>query len=123
MKTWEKMKFTVQAYIKGTEKRGSILGSVDEILQNVDNDTMNLQSMSGSRFVGPFLCTIQQWEKDLSLINETVEVSQTVQISHQSSRENPANSISSIAMVAGTAEMDVSGKHIHWWRHSLSVTQ
>lgn len=79
--TWENMKFIVQPYFKGTEQRSSILGAVDEILLNVDNDAMNLQSMAGSRFVGPFLGTIQQWEKDLSLINETIEVSQSEHIS------------------------------------------
>uniref|UniRef100_UPI0037E7F8F2 dynein axonemal heavy chain 10 n=1 Tax=Semicossyphus pulcher TaxID=241346 RepID=UPI0037E7F8F2 len=74
VETWENMKFSVMPYFKGTQERGSILGAVDEILLNVDNDAMNLQSMAGSRFVGPFLGTIQQWEKDLSLISETIEV-------------------------------------------------
>lgn len=74
VETWENMKFNVQPYFKGTQERGSILGAVDEILLNVDNDAMNLQSMAGSRFVGPFLGTIQQWEKNLSLISETIEV-------------------------------------------------
>ncbi|CAJ1068269.1 LOW QUALITY PROTEIN: dynein heavy chain 10%2C axonemal [Xyrichtys novacula] len=74
VETWENMKFSIQPYVKGTEKRGRILGAVDEILLNVDNDAMNLQSMAGSRFVGPFLGPIQQWEKDLSLISETIEV-------------------------------------------------
>lgn len=73
--TWENMKFSVLPYLKGTQERGYILGAVDEILLNVDNDAMNLQSMAGSRFVGPFLGTIQQWEKNLSLISETIEVS------------------------------------------------
>ncbi|KAF7665535.1 hypothetical protein LDENG_00140280 [Lucifuga dentata] len=72
--TWENMKFSVQPYFKGTQERGSVLGTVDEILLNLDNDGMNLQSMAGSRFVGPFLSTIQQWEKDLSLISEIIEV-------------------------------------------------
>uniref|UniRef100_A0A3P8UAE7 Dynein axonemal heavy chain 10 n=1 Tax=Amphiprion percula TaxID=161767 RepID=A0A3P8UAE7_AMPPE len=72
--TWESMKFNVQPYFKGTQKCGFILGAVDEILLNMDNDVMNLQSMAGSRFVGPFLSTIQQWEKNLSLISETIEV-------------------------------------------------
>lgn len=75
--TWENMKFSVMPYVKGTQERGLILGAVDEILLTVDNDAMNLQSMAGSRFVGPFLSTIQQWEKDLSLINETIEVCKT----------------------------------------------
>ncbi|KAK7889071.1 hypothetical protein WMY93_024631 [Mugilogobius chulae] len=74
VETWESMVFTVQPYFKGTKKRGTIIGSVEEVLLIVDNDTMNLQSMGGSRFVGPFLTTIQQWEKNLSLISETIEV-------------------------------------------------
>ncbi|KAI5616269.1 dynein heavy chain 10, axonemal [Silurus asotus] len=76
---WENMKFTVQRYFKGTQERGSILGSVEEILQNLDDNAMNLQSMAGSRFVGPFLSTIQQWEKNLSLISEVIEVWMVVQ--------------------------------------------
>ncbi|KAE8635010.1 hypothetical protein XENTR_v10002490 [Xenopus tropicalis] len=77
--TWENMKFTVQRYIKGTQDRGSILGTVDEILQILDDNAMNLQSISGSRFVGPFLNTVQQWEKTLSLIGEVIEVWMVVQ--------------------------------------------
>lgn len=84
VETWESMKFSVLPYFKGTEERGSILGAVDEILLSVENDAMNLQSMAGSRFVGHFLGTIQQWEKDLSLISETIEVSGSHQISHHS---------------------------------------
>ncbi|CAG5923192.1 unnamed protein product [Menidia menidia] len=72
--TWEKMNFTEQPYCKSTQEQVSILGAMDEVLQNVDNDVMNLQSMAGSRFVGPFLGTIQQLEKDLSLISESIEV-------------------------------------------------
>lgn len=80
--TWENMKFSVIPYFKGNQEHGLILGAVDEILLTVDNDAMNLQSMAGSRFVGPFLGTIQQWEKDLSLISETTEVRQPVGITH-----------------------------------------
>ena len=85
VETWEKMKFSVLPYFKGTQERGSILGSVDEILLNLDNDAMNLQGMASSRFVGPFLGTVQQWEKHLSLIRETIEVSESGHISHHTS--------------------------------------
>lgn len=84
VETWENMKFSVLPYFKGTQERGFVLGAVDEILLNVDNDAMNLQSMAGSRFVGPFLDTVHDWEKDLSLISETIEVSESGQISHHS---------------------------------------
>uniref|UniRef100_A0A3Q2PNV9 Dynein axonemal heavy chain 10 n=1 Tax=Fundulus heteroclitus TaxID=8078 RepID=A0A3Q2PNV9_FUNHE len=77
--TWDNMRFSVLTYFKGTQEHGVILGAVDEILLSVDNDVMNLQSMAGSRFVGPFLDIIQRWEKDLSLISETIEVWLVVQ--------------------------------------------
>lgn len=72
--TWENMKFTVVKYYKGTQERGYILGSVDDIIQCLDDNTFNLQSISGSRFVGPFLQTVHKWEKMLSLIGEVIEV-------------------------------------------------
>ncbi|XP_009299843.1 dynein axonemal heavy chain 10 [Danio rerio] len=77
--TWDSMKFTVHRYFKGTQEHGFILGAVDDILQHLDDDAMNLQSMAGSHFVGPFLATVQQWEKNLSLISETIEVWMLVQ--------------------------------------------
>ncbi|XP_056113379.1 dynein axonemal heavy chain 10 [Rhinichthys klamathensis goyatoka] len=77
--TWGNMKFNVQRFLKGTQEHGFILGAVDEILQHLDDDAMNLQSMAGSHFVGPFLATVQQWEKNLSLISEIIEVWMLVQ--------------------------------------------
>ncbi|CAH3028713.1 unnamed protein product, partial [Porites evermanni] len=77
--TWGTMKFTVSKFMKGTQERGFILGSVDEILQILDDNAMNLQSMSASRFVGPFLETVNKWEKSLSHIGEVVEVWMVVQ--------------------------------------------
>ena len=71
---WNNMKFTVYSYMKGTSNRGFILGSIDEVLQTLDDSAMNLQSMSASRFVGPFLNTVQNWEKSLSLISEVLDV-------------------------------------------------
>ncbi|XP_010134250.1 PREDICTED: dynein heavy chain 10, axonemal, partial [Buceros rhinoceros silvestris] len=72
--TWEHLKFSVQMYFKGTEKRGFILGSVDEILEILDDNNVNLQSVLSSRFVGPFLSTVHHWEKTLSLIGEVIEI-------------------------------------------------
>ena len=41
-------------YMKGTQERGHILGSVDDIVLTLDDNAMNLQSMSASRYVEPF---------------------------------------------------------------------
>ncbi len=59
---------------KGTQERGHILGPVDEIMQQLEDNTMSLQGMSASRFIGPFLNTVQGWEKSLSLISEVIEI-------------------------------------------------
>ena len=74
IETWEKLKFDVSKYVKGTQDRGFILGAVDEVMQTLDDNTMSLQGMSASRFIGPFLNTVQTWEKSLSLISEVIEV-------------------------------------------------
>lgn len=44
------------------------------MLQILDDNAMNLQSMTASRFVGPFLDGVRKWEKSLSHISEVVEV-------------------------------------------------
>ncbi|KAL3856163.1 hypothetical protein ACJMK2_010948 [Sinanodonta woodiana] len=77
--TWNNMKFTVVPYMKGTSNRGFILGAVDEILQILDDSAMNMQSMSASRFIGPFLNSVQMWEKSLSHISEVLDVWMVVQ--------------------------------------------
>ena len=73
--TWGNMKFNVQKYTKGTSDRGFILGAIDEVLQILDDNAMNLQSMSASRFIGPFFNTVQNWEKSLSHVSEVLDVS------------------------------------------------
>ncbi|CAH1801914.1 unnamed protein product [Owenia fusiformis] len=77
--TWDSIKFSVGNYTKGTSNRGYILGSVDEVLQTLDDNAMNLQSMSASRFIGPFMTSVQNWEKSLSLISEVLDVWMVVQ--------------------------------------------
>ena len=69
-------------YLKGTEERGYLLGSVEDIVLTLDDNAMNLQSMSASRFVGPFMERVQKWEKSLSHISEVVDVSDTHTYTH-----------------------------------------
>ncbi|XP_076363131.1 dynein heavy chain at 89D isoform X2 [Tachypleus tridentatus] len=78
-KTWDSMKFEIVKYMKGTKERGFILSAVDDVLQALDDNGMNLQSMSASRFVGPFLKVVQEWERALSHISEVLEVWMVVQ--------------------------------------------
>lgn len=46
---------------------------MDEILLTLEDHSMNLQSMSASPFIGPFMSTVQKWEKCLTLVSEIIE--------------------------------------------------
>ncbi|KAK3792441.1 hypothetical protein RRG08_045982, partial [Elysia crispata] len=70
---WKKAKFIVLPYVKGTRK-AFILGPVEEITQNLDDTSLNLQNMSTSKYIGPFLGVVQEWEKALARIAEVLEV-------------------------------------------------
>jgi len=76
---WDNIKFTISKYFKGTSDRGYVLGTVDEVIQTLDDNAMTLQSMSASRFIGPFLNQVQTWEKSLSHISEVCEIWMVVQ--------------------------------------------
>ena len=77
--TWRVQRFEVVKYMKGTQERGLVLRSTDEIQQTLEDQTMNLSSMMSSRFVAPFLELTQKWEKLMSTISEVIEVWMKVQ--------------------------------------------
>lgn len=70
---WANLNFIVIKHMKGTEDRGFILGPTDEIMQVLDDNSMTLQSMAGSQFVGPFLGEVQKWEKNLATVGEVID--------------------------------------------------
>ncbi|XP_056647538.1 dynein axonemal heavy chain 10 [Diorhabda sublineata] len=70
---WNSIVFIVHKHVKGLEDRGYIIGSTDEIMQVLEDNSMNLQSMAGSQFVGPFLRQVQKWEKALANIGEVID--------------------------------------------------
>ncbi|CAG9765840.1 unnamed protein product [Ceutorhynchus assimilis] len=71
--TWKTVAFIVIKHLKGTDDRGFIIGATDEIMQILEDNSMNLQSMAGSQFVGPFLPHVQKWEKTLAHIGEVID--------------------------------------------------
>lgn len=77
--SWRNTRFNVIKYSKGTDDRGYIIGAIDEIQTALDDNSLNLQSMSASKYVAAFLPTVQKWEKLLSLIGEVLEVWMVVQ--------------------------------------------
>ncbi|XP_050294970.1 dynein axonemal heavy chain 10 [Anthonomus grandis grandis] len=71
--TWKTIAFIVYKHMKGNDDRGFIIGPTDEINQVLEDNSMNLQSMAGSQFVGPFLGQVQKWEKTLANISEVID--------------------------------------------------
>ncbi|KAJ8963302.1 hypothetical protein NQ318_018771 [Aromia moschata] len=71
--TWSNITFTVLKHMKGSEDRGFIIGATEEIMQILEDNSMDLQSMAGSQFVGPFLGQVQKWEKNLANIEEVID--------------------------------------------------
>ncbi|XP_030756931.1 dynein heavy chain 10, axonemal [Sitophilus oryzae] len=70
---WKTISFIVVKHMKGNEDRGHIIGPTEDIMQILEDNSMNLQSMAGSQFVGPFLAQVQKWEKTLALIGEVID--------------------------------------------------
>lgn len=56
-----------------------ILRSASEITQVLEDNMLNLQTMSGSRFAVEYMEKIRGWEKSLNHVSETIEVWYTVQ--------------------------------------------
>lgn len=46
---------------------------MDEIMQVLDDNSMNLQSMSASPFIGPFMAKVRKWENLLTFFSEIIE--------------------------------------------------
>eukprot|EP00048_Salpingoeca_helianthica_P012901 m.192885 g.192885 ORF g.192885 m.192885 type:complete len:4604 (+) comp15437_c5_seq116:137-13948(+) len=72
--TWRVTEFTVAKYTQGEVDKGFVLGSTEEITLLLDDNTMSLQSMTASRFVGPFIEQVRLWEKRLSSVAEVIDV-------------------------------------------------
>ena len=72
-KYWKSCEFTVRAYTKDGVARGFVLGSTEEIKVDLDDQLLNLTSIGGSRFVGPFLAEVSKWSKSLNNVLDCID--------------------------------------------------
>lgn len=79
VEVWSEQKFVCAKYSKGTEDRGHVLRSVDDVLLLLEDMGLNLQSMMASPFVRPFIDDVRKWEQKLSLVGECIEAWMQVQ--------------------------------------------
>jgi dynein heavy chain len=68
---WKRQEFEVLNYKE--QKNIFILGSVEEVLQNMDDSLVTLGTIMGSRYVAAIRENVEVWQKKLVLLQETLE--------------------------------------------------
>ena len=76
---WKNQNLNLYQYERDGNDRGMCLRATEDITLVIDDNLMNLSSMSASKFVGPFMTQVSAWDKRLSLIGETLDAWMTVQ--------------------------------------------
>jgi len=71
---WRNNSLSFYKYKKDGQERGYCLRPADDIKLELDDNLLNLQTISGSRFVGQFVDTVRKWEKTLNTVSECLEV-------------------------------------------------
>ncbi|GMI47335.1 hypothetical protein TrCOL_g3071 [Triparma columacea] len=71
---WSKTALELRKYLKDGNDRGYILCAADEIKLELEDHMLNLQTMSGSRFVLIFQDKVKLWEKQLNIVSECLDI-------------------------------------------------
>ncbi|XP_054978204.1 dynein axonemal heavy chain 6 [Sorex araneus] len=69
--SWKSTEFVVLPH--RDSKDVFILGGTDDIQVLLDDSTINIATISSSRYVGPLKPRVDEWQKQLSLFNQTLE--------------------------------------------------
>ena len=71
---WRACSLQLSKYKKDGQDRGYVLRPAEEIKLELDDNMLNLQTISGSRFVGSFVDRVRKWEKTLNIVSECLDV-------------------------------------------------
>ena len=69
--TWEDMEFFVKKY--RDDSNAYILGGVDEIIAQLEDSQMSLQSMLGSRYIEGVREEVETWNRKLGVLADTID--------------------------------------------------
>lgn len=71
---WAKAVLELVKYKKNGADRGWVLRAADELKLTLEDHMLNLQTMSGSRFIASFAERVRKWEKKLGVVNECLDI-------------------------------------------------
>ena len=69
----------MQTYSPENIERGLIIGTLDEMMQALDDSALTLQAMENSRFAEPYMEEIRGLERDVTLASEVLDLWTLVQ--------------------------------------------
>ena len=72
--TWRVHNLQLMKYKKDGQDRGFVLKPAEDIKLELDDNMLNLQTISGSRFVGSFVERVRKWEKTLNTVSECLDI-------------------------------------------------
>ena len=70
-KIWKKLEFEVLPY--KDKKNVYIIGSVDDIITQLDDSLVTISTLLGSRFVKPIKTQVEDWQGKLSKFQDTLD--------------------------------------------------
>ncbi|KAJ1437467.1 dynein heavy chain, N-terminal region 2-domain-containing protein [Ochromonadaceae sp. CCMP2298] len=76
---WRNHTLVLVRYKKDGQDRGFMLRQADDLKLELEDNMLNLQTISGSRFVTAFVDRVRKWEKTLNIVSECLEMWFTVQ--------------------------------------------
>lgn len=71
---WGKAVLELVKYKKNGTDRGWVLRAADELKITLEDHMLNLQTISGSRFIASFADRVRKWEKRLGVVNECLDI-------------------------------------------------
>jgi dynein heavy chain len=77
--TWRNKNLEFIKYKKDGQDRGNTLRQSEEIKMELEDNMLNLQTISGSRFVGTFVESVKLWNNTLNIVSECLELWYVVQ--------------------------------------------
>lgn len=71
---WKSTMFEMSPYKRGNEIRSYIICSVDEVRQLLEDNILVLQGVGASKYARSIKGRVAQWEADLNLISDVIDI-------------------------------------------------